>query len=125
VPLVAINALSQMVDIKITEQQAEHFARAALRPSASTGILERMGKPIDPRFYMYAGESPEGSMGSPIFGYFAVNPSTGDVWDVEGSVCTPQVTKAVKQMQRDLRKRSGLNSEEYHKLHKMKPSVCD
>jgi hypothetical protein len=55
----------------------------------------------------------------PLIGHFAVDPSTGDVWDA--IVCREYTSQPLRKLQQTIRKRIGLTAEEYQKLKKPGP----
>jgi hypothetical protein len=73
---------------------------------------------FDPDFYFFAATWPNPT-GSPIIGYFAVNPSTGDVWNAAG--CERLTSRSVKKLQQSIRKRFHFKREEYTSLRSKRP----
>ena len=72
----------------------------------------------DPDFYFFCATW-SNPVGSPIIGYFAVNPWTGDVWEAAG--CELLTTESLKKLQARIRERSRLKEEDYRRLHAKKP----
>lgn len=71
--------------------------------------------PAYPGFYvisvMWAG-APDGSV---VYGNYAVDASTGDVFDAV-SECTEISTPSLRKLQAEIRSRIGLSDSEYHKI---------
>ena len=84
--------------------------------------LTNCARAFDPDFYFFAATWDNPS-GSPIVGYFAVNPSTGDVWRPAGH-CERVTSPALEKRQREIRKRFGFKRREYERL-KRKTPLCD
>jgi|SRR5208283_5912598 len=73
---------------------------------------------FDPDFYFFCATWPNPT-GSPVIGYFAVNPWTGDVWNADD--CEHLTSKSVQKTQADIRKRFHFKREEYAKLREKMP----
>ncbi len=75
---------------------------------------------FDRDFYFFAATWPNPT-GSPIIGYFAVNPWTGDVWNSAG--CEHLTSKSLRKLQNDIRRRLHFGAGDYAKLRAKRP-VC-
>lgn len=100
----------------IDEQMAERLVVEAYDHGADTGWFD-----YDPgmshRFFVFDGLNLAGN-GS--FGFFAVNPWTGDVWALWG--CHKLSTPALRKSQAEIRRRfAPQDTEEYDQLSGLKP----
>ena len=73
---------------------------------------------LDPEFYVFGATWPNPT-GSPMIGYFAVNPWTGDVWDF--NACKHLESRSLKKLQDGIRKKSGIGRSMYLKLRTKSP----
>ncbi|HEX3675346.1 MAG TPA: hypothetical protein VHU87_13825 [Rhizomicrobium sp.] len=117
-------ALASEGELKISVEQAQSFAHAALGKREAGALLEYVDKSIDPNFYTFAAESPNNTSGSPIIAYLMVNPFNGDVWNVGGSACFRQQTPALRTLQLSLQRQNHLDKRQYAATKMIKPSVC-
>lgn len=76
---------------------------------------------FDPDFYFFTATWPNPT-GSPIIGYFAVNPWTGDVWNVTS--CERVTSRSLEKQCRNIEKRLQLKRDAYVRLRAKKP-LCD
>ena len=58
-----------------------------------------------------------------MVGYFAVNPWTGDVWDVDG--CRRLDSDALRKRREAIRRKSGIPKAAYARLRDKKPLCID
>jgi hypothetical protein len=73
---------------------------------------------MSPPFFVYYGLSETPAEGA--FGYFAVNPWTGDVWALSG--CHKLTTPALRKSQMEIRKRFTREElQQYARLRRLKP----
>jgi hypothetical protein len=93
------------------------LAKQAADTHGSVDLTESP-RPLDPEFYYFAATRASGT-GSPMVGYYAVNPWTGDVWDVNG--CNRIESSSLKKRQREIRRQSGIRNSVYEKLRVKKP----
>lgn len=96
---------------KISHNQAQELVRDALVTLNLNGPsvrIERNRYDYAPEFYVFMAWWPN-PHGSPVLGYYAVNPWTGDVWDVMG--CKRISSPAIQAEQRSILKRSNLSPE--------------
>jgi len=73
---------------------------------------------FDPDFYFFAATWPNPT-GSPIIGYFAVNPSTGDVWNAAD--CQRLTSGPLGKLQKSIRRRFHFTREDYTSLRNKRP----
>jgi hypothetical protein len=104
---------------KINVQEARKLAYEAVKVHNPGADLSSTPRGDDPDFYFFAATWPNPA-GSPVIGYFAVNPWTGDVWD-EG--CRRLESPSLKKLQAQIRKRFGFRKGKYLELRAKKP-VC-
>ena len=84
--------------------------------------IEQFGEDQHSQFYFltaYWQGAPNGSM---IIGNYAVDPSTGDVWDAVME-CSELNTRALRKLQKRIRREIGLSDSEYKKI-KSKGLLC-
>ena len=80
---------------------------------------DNMSSAFSPPFLVFQGASKPPSEGS--FGYFAVNPWTGDVWNLWG--CHRLSTPALRRSQAEIRQRfSPAELQQYVRLRRLKPA---
>lgn len=116
------SAFAQDIEIKVGKEEAVMLASLALPGAAGSFEGE-----LSPRslFYIFQGlHSDPGKEGSATFGFFAVNPWTGDVWDLWD--CGKRYrTPALRKAQAAIRKRfTPAELKEYPRLRDLKPG-CD
>jgi hypothetical protein len=104
---------------KLTETEARQFAQVALGAHNRGADLEAAPRADDPDFYFFAATW-SNPVGSPIIGYFAVNPWTGDVWD---RGCQRVRSTALSKLQAETRKRLALPADAYRVWHRKMP-IC-
>jgi hypothetical protein len=105
----------------ITLSDARKLVREALAASDSNGPsvkIERFRYNYAPEFYVFMAWWPNPA-GSPLLGYYAVNPWTGDVWDVMG--CKRISSPAIEKEKESIRRRSKLAAEVEGTLHEKSP----
>src|SRR6266849_6464997 len=98
----------------ITLEEAKKAAQQLLTGPLVGTILVPVAKQYVSGFYVFEVQS-SNPVASPIVGAFAVNSSTGDVWDVTGS-CTLLTSRSLRKIQADIRKRFEFTPEEFRKL---------
>ena len=118
--LISAGSAAQSAEIawKLNEETAQSLAAAATGHSRTPEALDYQGTDTDPLFFVFYGPNPPPAMGG--FGYFAVNPWTGDVWDLWG--CYKLSTPALRKSQAEIRR--GFTHEElkqYRRLVRLKP----
>ncbi len=116
-----MNVLATAKDItnKIDEKEAQRLAAMALsfHDPSDTSSLEPDSTPKSPFFDFYGIGRENGS-----YGYFAVNPWTGDVWALWG--CRKLSTVALRKAQGEIRRRFSAEEKKlYQELRKRKP-IC-
>lgn len=105
----------------VTLEEASDLVYAYLESGGCTKrtcSVDQMHDPYFPRFYSFSATWPN-PQGSPILGYFKVDPRTGDVWN--GVICGGFTSPSLVKLQRVIRKRIGLDDEEYKKAPKNVP----
>jgi hypothetical protein len=125
VPLIFLTMVSSLNDSKAqTEKQkisldeARKLAYEAVKTHNPDADLINSPRSFDPEFYFFAATWPN-PVGSPIIGYFAVNPRTGDVWDARS--CELFTSPSLDKLQENIRKRLGIKRQDYLKLKTKKP----
>jgi hypothetical protein len=103
---------------KISLREAKQLAYEVIKVHNAGADLINSPRSFDPDFFFFAATWANSS-GSPIIGYFAVNPWTGDVWNSAG--CEHLSSKRLERLQQDIRKRFHFSSEDYAKLRAKKP----
>lgn len=103
---------------RINVQSARELAYLAVKDHNLGVTLTEAPRPLDPDFYYFGATWPNPS-GSPVIGYFAVNPWTGDVWDANG--CTRYTSKELNVAQKAIRKRSRIEGQDYSRLRARRP----
>ena len=101
----------------LTEKEAKELVALALDPAATTLPnfgLDTYEGPNAASFYFFEATANLGANKSPIIGHYAVNRSTGDVW--EAVVCRRINSDALKNLQEIVRKRIQLSREELRRL---------
>jgi hypothetical protein len=102
---------------KLDEATAQTFAALAAGHEKSPNDLDYQG-PIGAPFFVFYGENPPPMIGG--FGYFAVNPWTGDVWALWG--CHKLSTPALRKSQAEIRRRfTRQELKQYAHLSRLKP----
>ena len=112
---------AQPPDGKIGIEEARKLAYEAVKVHNPDATLISSPRAFDPDFYFFAATWPNPT-GSPIIGYFAVNPWTGDVWNAAG--CEHPTSKSIEKLQQEIRRRSHFKRGEYTRLRAKKP-ICD
>lgn len=105
---------------KITVRQARDLVYEAVKGNNKGAEIDRIENPYDREFYYFEVIVPN-AVASPVVGHFAVNPWTGDVWNP--ALCERVAVPALKKLQKNIHRRSGLNRGEYLKAEKKKP-IC-
>jgi hypothetical protein len=110
------SAAQAEVPKKLTEPQAYQILRKAYG-NLHGGVFE-YGPDMDKVFYAYQGIGPAGTEGS--FGFFAVNPWTGDVWALWG--CHKLKTPRLRPLKAEVRRRfTSEELKQYRRLSGLKP----
>lgn len=104
---------------KISEEEARKLVYEVVKIHNPSAELTSTPRDDDPDFYFFAA-SWANPVGSPIIGYFAVNPWTGDVWD---SGCRRLKSPSLRKLQESIRKPLRLNKKMYKELHAKMP-IC-
>ena len=103
---------------KIMEREAQHLAALGLDFHTKEDIssLDFEDDDPNPPFFEYYGIG----NGDGSYGYFAVNPWTGDVWALWG--CRTLSTPALRKAQAEIRHRfTAAEKKQYRKLRSLKP----
>ena len=85
--------------------------------------LEEYQDGHSPKFYFFTAYWAGAPNGSMVIGNYAVDSSTGDVWNAV-TECDEQSTPALRKLQRTLRARIGLTDAEYKRI-KSKGPLCE
>lgn len=104
---------------KISEEEARQLVYEVVKIHNPDAELTSTPRDDDPDFYFFAASWPN-PVGSPMIGYFAVNPWTGDVWD---GGCRRLKSPSLKKHQASIRKRFRFNKKNYQKLRAKTP-IC-
>jgi hypothetical protein len=107
---------------RISVDEARRLAQDAVKLHNAGAALIESPRTFDPNFYFFAIVS-NNRDASPIVGYLAVNPLTGDVWSVAGH-CERLTSSALKKAQDQIRGRFRLTDTEYERLRAEMP-ICD
>jgi len=75
-----------------------------------------------PNFYIFLAAWAGPPNGSLVIGHYAVDKSTGDVWNAT-SECEELSTPALQSLQRKIRRRIGVSNSEYRQI-KRKGPLC-
>jgi hypothetical protein len=113
-------ASAQPPERRIGIGEARELAYEAVKAHNPGATLTNSPRAFDPDFYFFTATWPNPT-GSPIIGYFAVNPWTGDVWNAAG--CEHPTSKSIEKLQQEIRRRSHFKREEYERLRARKP-IC-
>lgn len=108
----------------ITPAQAEELVKRAVGPKVDV-VIERNEQTHEywPDFYYF-----DISLTHPcdtcsfVWGFMAVDPRTGDIWD--SVVCQEYKSREVRRYQKELRKQLGMDQAEYHRWRRKGP-MCD
>jgi hypothetical protein len=105
---------------RITQDEARQLAVEALKAKMLNGPTVQLS-PISyvKDFYTFEATWPNPD-GSPNLGSFAVNPWTGDVWQVV--VCKYITSPAIQKIQKSIRDRFHYPRKEYKELRARKPA---
>lgn len=116
---ISIGALAN--DRTISSNKARELVREALVALNMNGPsvkIDHFRYDYAPEFYAFMAWWPNPE-GSPLIGYYAVNPWTGDVWDVTG--CRRISSAALQKEQEQIWKRSNLLPGAEGTLHEKSP----
>jgi hypothetical protein len=102
---------------------AKNLVFEAVKPDNPGASVDYHENKYDPDFYSFevSWDNPKGSM---IAGHFAVNSFTGEVWSIEGSVCSQADNPTIKKLQNDIRDRLHVSKQEIDAGNSKMPSVC-
>ncbi len=116
--LVRPTAEANEIARKLDEKSAQSLAAAATGHSRTPEDLDYQGADFDPSFFVFYGLNLPPAMAG--FGYFAVNPWTGEVWDLWG--CHKLLTPVLRKSQAEIRRRfSPQELKQYRRLVRLKP----
>ena len=102
-----------------TARRLVRQALIAVNQEAPSVRVEPLRYDYAPEFYAFAATWPN-SDGDPLIGYFAVNPWTGDVWDI--NACKRISSPALRREQEAIWKHSKLMPEAEKVLHERSPA---
>ena len=118
---IGLPARADEIPLKIDEATAQTLAADAVYGSTKyihSFAYQGSDSKIDPPFFVYDGIGPVNGS----FGFFAVNPWTGDVWNLWG--CWKESKLASRKIQAEIRKRFTADEfKRYADLSRLKP-VC-
>jgi hypothetical protein len=116
---VAVHAVSDpdSAPRKLTLNEARELAN---QPASAHGPVDltESPRPLDRVFY-YLAATWRNPTGSPVAGYYAVNPWTGDVWDVSG--CKRLDSETLRKRRDAIRRESGVSRSAFARLRNRKP----
>ena len=105
----------------LTVDEASQLVRAAL-PAPTLSLpkfsLDKYENPDFPGLYLFEADW-DNPTGSVVWGQFAVDPKTGDVWDA--IVCREYKSNSLKTAQALMRARIGLTKKDYRKTRRRRP----
>jgi hypothetical protein len=110
---------------RITESEARELAMKALPEEMIKNpaglVLNSYKNSYFPDAYYFEAlwAHPTPVMSSIVAGHYAVDSETAEVW--KSNICERITSRALQQLQKELRKRIGLSEEEYRKLIKKHP----
>jgi hypothetical protein len=97
---------------------ARKLVYEAIRIHNAGATLIESPRDFDSEFYFFAATWPNPT-GSPIIGYFAVNPWTADVWAAR--ICERLTSPQIKTFQERIRRKLGLKEGDYRRLGEKTP----
>ena len=106
----------------LSPAEANALVIKALEPAGIKGLrgfsVEQSAGARSDKFYVFEAtwDNPGGSV---VFGAYAVDRVTGDVWDAV--VCREFTSEALGKIQRAIRKRIGLSDKDYARLKRLGP----
>jgi hypothetical protein len=103
---------------RVNIDDARMLVYEAIKKESAGAELIESPRDFDPDFYFFTASWPNPA-GSPIVGYFAVNPLTADVWDAW--TCKRMASASLKRLQRVVRRRLGIGGGEFHRLSLREP----
>ncbi len=106
---------------KLTESEARGLVALALGKVARLPHfgLDRYDDPDARQFYVFEATAEHPRGGSPVIGHFAVNATTGAVWDL--GVCQLIHSRVLSLTAAKVRKKHSVTDQEYRKLAAIKP----
>jgi hypothetical protein len=111
--------------VKLPKDEAKELVKAAL-PSKTRHLpsfgLEEYSDSSRPRFYFYTAYWAGVPNGSVVIGNYAVDESTGDVWDAVIS-CKEESNPVLRKLQSEVRSKLGLSRFDYDRI-KSKGPLC-
>jgi hypothetical protein len=107
---------------QVTARRLVHLALAALNQEAPSVRVEHFRYDYAPEFYAFAATWPNPN-GDPLIGYFAVNPWTGDVWEI--NLCKRITSPELKREREAIWKRSALMPQAESTLHEKSPACSE
>ena len=121
--IAAFCALAPAAEKEISREQARELVLKALKaegyPTNSPKFeLHDRDDPYFPEFHSFSAyfDTPDRFA---AIGHYAVNPKTADVWEVMG--CRRLKPRAIRALQKSLRKESGLSKGDYKKYSSLAP----
>lgn len=112
---------SQNQSRRIEMAEASKLVYEGIKLHNPDATITNVANPYDRDFMYFQGLWPN-PVGSPVIGNFAVNPWTGDVWDVGG--CDRVSLPSIRRQQEGIRKRFQITKKEYARLQAKKP-LCE
>lgn len=76
-----------------------------------------------PQFYVFLASSAGAPSGSAVIGYYAVDKSTGDVWNAPAA-CDELRSASLRKLQAKVRSEIGLSESEYQRIRRKGP-LCE
>lgn len=103
---------------RVSLEEARKLVSEAIKVNNAGATLISSPRSFDPEFYFFAATWSNPS-GSPIIGYFAVNPLTGDV--LNAADCSRLTSPTLVRLQEAIRKRFHIERDQYLKLRSRNP----
>jgi len=92
---------------RVSIDTAKKLVYEAIKTHNRGADVSETEKSPDPAFYFFQATWPN-PKGSPVIGYFAVNPWTGDVWDF--GACRRLDSRSLRKLQEEARKLAGITT---------------
>jgi hypothetical protein len=119
VSLLCANA-GELPSKSISPELARELVYQAVQPHSPGAHVTILKDRYEKDFY-YCSATWDNPVGSPVIGYFMVNPWTGHVWDVMGISRRLITNLELERSLASIRKRLKVNDKEYFRLRALKP----
>jgi uncharacterized iron-regulated membrane protein len=112
------SAPQERVQARIAVDSARRLVYEAVSVHNPGAAVSQVGDEYGPEFYNFDATWPN-TTGSPMIGYFSVNPWTAEVWDDHS--CRRLVSPRLKKLQDRIRRESGIQGAVDAKFREKKP----